>query len=283
MKCRDYAYFCTRKRNTPRMDDKQYHFKDVTLLITHYNRSRSLERLLANFQQLGCSFGDIVVSDDCSKPEHVDYIKSLHSKFNFRLITTPKNGGLGNNINKGQDAVTTPFTLYVQEDFDPKPGFKEHFPDALEIIKGKSDIDIIRFYAYFKYPYLKPFGKGFSEMIFKPWLPGYYKFYQYSDHPHLRRSSFLQKFGRYVEGENVDKTEYKMSISFLRKKGKGLFYNEFTTIFDQVNTSAEPSTASYRKEWKNSKNPAVLLLRAIYLQFKFVKFNFDLLFMRLGS
>src|SRR5882724_2664484 len=195
----------------------QQHFKDVTLLITHYNRSRSLERLFNSFKDLGCTFDDIVVSDDGSKPEHVEYIKSLHDKFQFRLITAVKNGGLGNNINKGQDAVNTPYTLYVQEDFDPKPAFKEHFPDAMDIIRQKDDIDIIRFYAYFKYPYLEPYGKGFSEMGFKLWYRGYYKFYQYSDHPHLRRSSFLQKFGRYVEGQNVDITEYRMSISFLRK------------------------------------------------------------------
>ena len=36
-------------------------------------------------------------------------------------------------------------------------------------------------------------------MKFKIWYPGYKKFYAYSDHPHLRRSNFLEKFGRYSE------------------------------------------------------------------------------------
>ena len=35
--------------------------------------------------------------------------------------------GLGNNINKGQDAVKTPLTLYVQEDFTPAAIFPESF------------------------------------------------------------------------------------------------------------------------------------------------------------
>ena len=255
------------------------HFENVALLVTHYNRSRSLEAQILTFCNMDCSFGEFVVSDDGSIPEHLDYVKELQKQYGFKLITTPKNKGLGNNINKGQQEVTLPYTLYVQEDFRPKSPFVTHFRDALEFMQQDIHIDLVRFYAYFRYPYLKPYRKGFSEMIFKLWYPGYYKFYQYSDHPHLRRSNFQQKFGLYAEGENVDLTEYKMSISFLRKKGRSLFYDEFTTLFDQVNTASEGSTATYRKEWKNSKNPAIRLLRLIYLQFKFVKFNFDLLFM----
>ena len=47
---------------------KEIHFfKDVTLLVTHYNRSRSLEHLLESFLNINCLFEDIVVSDDGSK------------------------------------------------------------------------------------------------------------------------------------------------------------------------------------------------------------------------
>src|SRR5688572_15299793 len=116
------------------MAQAPYYFKGVTLMVTHYNRSRSLERLLNSFKNLNCTFEDIVVSDDGSKPEHQEYIKSLHNMFTFRLITTEKNKGLGNNINKGQDAVKTKYTLYVQEDFDPTAVFPERFTDALDLI-----------------------------------------------------------------------------------------------------------------------------------------------------
>jgi glycosyltransferase involved in cell wall biosynthesis len=259
------------------------HFDNIALLVTHYNRSRSLEALLNTFASLDCSFGEIIVSDDGSRPEHLDYVRSLEKSHGFRLISTPKNKGLANNINKGQDAVTLPYTLYVQEDFRPKPVFAQHLNDALGFITTDKSLDLVRFYAYFKYPFLKPYGKGFSEMVFKLWYPGYYKFFQYSDHPHLRHSSFLQKFGRYEEGINMDIAEYKMAISFLRKKGKGLFYDNHTDIFDQVNTATEASTASHRKEWKNGKSLPVRFLRLIYLQFKYVKFNFDLFFMRSAS
>lgn len=254
----------------------KYIFDNVTLLITHYNRSRSLERLLNAFEALDCSFGGIVVSDDGSKPEHQEYIKQLQQTKNFTLVTTPKNKGLGNNINKGQDAVTTPYTLYVQEDFVPKEIFPEHFTDALQFMEEDKGLDICRFYAYFAYPYMKPYGKGFSEMKFStsPFYANHLKFYFYSDHPHLRRSDFFNKFGRYVEGEKGDFTEYRMALSFLYNKARGLFYNEFTTLFDQANDSNEPSTMN-RANWRESKNPFFLALRAAYLKVKLARWTWD--------
>ncbi len=253
-----------------------YFFKDVTLLITHYNRSSSLERLLSSFRTLHAKFDDIVVSDDGSKSEHLDKLQSLRHEYGFQLITAHQNRGLGNNINKGQDAVKTLYTLYVQEDFVPNPGFMPHFSDALEIIRNSDDIDIIRFYAYVRYPCLEPFKKGFSEMKFKAWIPGHFKFLQYSDHPHLRRSNFLEKFGRYAEGLKGDDTEYRMVISFIQKKGKALFYDDFKGLFEQKNSAVEPSTMK-RNFWRESDNFFIAVLREMY---RFLKFNYDYLFMR---
>lgn len=250
------------------------YFEDVTLLVTHYNRSRSLERLLQSFRNLQISFGGIVVSDDGSKPEHLDYLRSLEQPMGFTLVTTPQNRGLGNNINKGQDAVKTPYTLYVQEDFDPQQAFADHFPDGLQILKGREDIDIVRFYAYTHYPYLKPLGNGFSEMQFGWWKPGYMKFYMYSDHPHLRRTSFFSKFGRYVEGKKVEKTEYLMMMSFLKNKGKAVIYEHKDDLFVQKNSSAEPSTVR-RNFWRESGGFFMTNLRHLY---RHLKFNFDYLF-----
>ncbi|GAA4316065.1 hypothetical protein GCM10023149_12910 [Mucilaginibacter gynuensis] len=247
-------------------------FSTITLLVTHYNRSQSLQRLLQAFANQNINFGDIVVSDDGSKPEHVDKLKDLSTTYNFRLITTPKNGGLGNNINKGQDAVTTPYTLYVQEDFDPFPGYAEHLQDALDIMDERVDIDLVRFYAYFRYPYLKPFRKGFSEMMFKIWYAGYRKFHVYSDHPHLRRTSFFQKFGRYAEGLKGDRTEFLMAISFLKHKGKAMFYEDYKGLFDQVNSADEPTTMT-RSDFRQTSNPVVSFVRMIYRN---VKHNYDL-------
>jgi glycosyltransferase involved in cell wall biosynthesis len=171
------------------------HFKGVTLLITHYNRSRSLERLLLSFENLAISFEAIVVSDDCSKPEHQTYLQNLQLKHSFQLVKGPVNKGLGNNLNN-------------------------------------------------------------------------------SDHPHLRRSNFVQKFGKYREALKGDATEYGMMMSFLQKKGKGMFYNSFKSLLNQENSSLEPSTMK-RNLWRESGNPLISKMRYVYRQ---LKFNVDYLF-----
>ncbi|QQL50884.1 glycosyltransferase [Mucilaginibacter ginkgonis] len=252
-----------------------YTFDTITLLVTHYNRSKSLERLLKSFVDRNITFGDVVVSDDGSNEEHLSYMRAMQEVYKFRLITTPQNRGLGNNINKGQDAVTTPLTIYVQEDFEPVKDFGKHLADALTIINERPDVDIIRFYAYFLYPFLKPYKFGFSEMIFKIWLPGYRKFHVYSDHPHLRRSNFFEKFGRYAEGLKGDKTEFLMSMSFTKHKGKAMFYEDFKGLFEQINTDAEPSTMTLtRSNFRQSNNPFIAFGRAIYRN---VKHTYDYL------
>ncbi len=250
----------------------EYSFSEVTLLVTHYNRSSSLEHLLHSFQKLGVSFGGVVVSDDGSKPEHLSKLRQLQKEFTFDLITTEKNKGLGNNINKGQDAVQTPYTLYVQEDFEPTRAFPDRFVDALGFMNQDASLDIVRFYAYIPYPYMRPKGQGFSEMIFPAWATNYKKIYYYSDHPHLRRSNFFEKFGRYPEGMKGDKTEYEMCISFLKNKGKGLFYNDFQSLFTQKNSEAEPSTMT-RSSISQSENPVISLVRDLYRQ---LKYNYDI-------
>lgn len=240
-----------------------YHFNDVTLLITHYNRSKSLERLLASFSELGCSFDEIVVSDDSSTPHHLSRIRSLADTFPMRIITSPVNGGLGNNLNKGQKAVNTRYTLYVQEDFVPTADAPLKLQQGLELLMENERFDMVRFYAYNRYPYLIPLEYGFSEMLFSPWYRGLGKFAYYSDHPHLRKSEFLDKFGCYAEGVSGDKTEFLMMMSFLRKGGKALFFEDHKAVFDQVNSTDEPSTMK-RNFLRNSENPFIVATRTLY-------------------
>ncbi|SKA17054.1 glycosyltransferase family 2 protein [Sediminibacterium ginsengisoli] len=249
-------------------------FPDITLLVTHYNRSSSLERLLRSFVNIGCEFGGIVVSDDGSKTEHIEKLMALQKELHFRLITTPVNKGLGNNLNKGQDAVRTPYTLYVQEDFTPADTFPQHLKDALDMMEQDTSLDMARFYAYFRYPYLTDAGKGFGLMHFNIAKPGYRKFYAYSDHPHLRRSNFFERFGRYPEGMKGDVTEYRMMMSFLQHKGKGIFYKDFQSLFTQLNSAEEPSTMK-RNFLRESRNPFMHIARELY---RHLKLNTDYLF-----
>lgn len=261
------------------MAPNSFVFPEVTLLITHYNRSLSLERLLTVFEGLGCFFAKIIVSDDCSRGEHIGRLAHLQKRFGFGLITATANGGLGHNINKGQDAVTTPYTLYVQEDFEPTELFPSKLAEALTFLRQDPALDIVRFYAFFEPPIKEPFEKGFSKLKFNWAHPSHIKFYCYSDHPHLRRSGFLGKFGRYIEGEGVDLTEMHTALRFIHRGGQALFYDDFSSLFYHERTTAETSTRT-KPSWRLSGNPLIRLLRYGYLRARWMKHSWQLLRLR---
>jgi glycosyltransferase involved in cell wall biosynthesis len=264
------------------MINESQHFEDISLLITHYNRSSSLERLLKSFNERGISFHEIVVSDDCSKREHIHKLEKFKERYGIRLILAKENKGLANNINKGQMEIKSPYTLYVQEDFIPTDRFCKSLVDGLALIKEDSQIDLVRFYAYRKYPFLNPVKNGFSEMKFNFWYPNAYQFNCYSDHPHLRRRNFLEKFGNYEEGIKSDRAEFKMAISFLQNNGKALIHDDYQDIFIQENSVEEPSQVQrkkLRKQIQASESTMVKVIRSVYRN---TKFRYEYLFLTTG-
>lgn len=252
------------------------HFPNISLLITHYNRSNSLGNLLRSLVDLNCTFGEIVVADDGSVREHAEHLFTLQHLFDFKIISSTENKGLGNNLNKGQDAVTKDYTLYIQEDFEPSPLFPSKLNEALTFMERDTGLDYIRFFAYSRYPYLIPFESGFSKMLVKPFGLNYQKIYYYSDHPHLRRSSFFSKFGRYAEGIKGDRTEYRMCVSFIQNGGRGLFYDDYQQLFTQKNTESEPSTM-VRQSWRQNNFFMIKIARDVY---RHIKYNTDILVMK---
>jgi glycosyltransferase involved in cell wall biosynthesis len=259
------------------MKEETAFFEEITLLITHYNRSSSLERLLKSFEDKHISFNEIIVSDDGSNQEHLSRLNQLKEGFGFQLIRADKNRGLANNINKGQRAVHSPYTLYVQEDFIPNEQFRKRLIDGLGLMKENPQIDLVRFYAYHKHPYLKPLRDGFSEMEFNFWRPGFWQFWCYSDHPHLRRSDFLQKFGNYREGISSDKAEFQMAISFLQKRGKAIIHEDFRNIFIQKNSRQEPSKVTRKKFRKYLQLTDFFLIKMVRTVYRNIKFRTDYL------
>ena len=109
-----------------------------------------------------------------------------------------------------------------------------------------------------------------------PWYNNHLKFFYYSDHPHLKRRGFVEKFGPYKENCSGDKTEWAMCMSFLHNKGKGLYYDEGNCLFEHVNDANEP--AQFRKESTYSKLLDNKMTRSLYLNIKTLKQTLELLF-----
>lgn len=254
-------------------------YSDITLLVTHYNRSKSLDKLLKKVRELDLNFAEIIVSDDGSKTEHLQYLDYLATEYGVTVVKTPVNKGLGNNINKGHDHVKTDLVLYIQEDFVPNSLFVDKLKVAHAFMLNDSELDFVRFYAYYKFPNLKPVSDGFSEMTFshlKFWQ-GYRKFYLYSDHPHLHRKSFLERFGRYDEGIKPDRTEYNMMMKVLAQNPKAYFYEDHYTLLTQENSHEEPSTIK-RNFLRNNNSIFAILARSIY---RYLRFYLELIVFKL--
>jgi glycosyltransferase involved in cell wall biosynthesis len=258
-------------------------FDNVKLLITHYNRSQSLERLLCAFERLGLRFHEIVVSDDCSVDSYREHLINLKDRFGFTLLTSSINKGLANNLNKAHKYILTPYTLYVQEDFVPTSLFPNTLIDGLSLIEMMPEVDLIRFYAYMKHRYLTPVSDGFSRMDFHYWKPGFKQFYCYSDHPHMRRNTFQNKFGTFVEGIHSDKSEFRMVLSFLSHKGIALIHDNYQGLFLQENDMKEPSTVRRPPAKKYLQSTNFFLIRMVRVLYRNFKYRVDLFLFRSQS
>jgi len=250
---------------------------NTSLLITHYNRSESLGILLQRIEDLQIKFFEIIVSDDCSNNLHLQQLKNLQKRIPFTLLTTPKNKGLGASLNTLHNHATSDYLLYVQEDFVPGKALAPVLDKGHKLLHNHPQWDLIRFYAFpwAQFPYQKKFKDGFNELIFSlsPLYASHLKFFVYSDHPHLVRKSFTQKFGAYKENVRPDVAEQTMCRSFLKNNGKALFYEQNQTLFEHENTEEEPG---YQRN-KSSLSIKLKNFKPVYwtyLKFKLIRETF---------
>lgn len=261
------------------MDKKPIlHLNTISLLITHYNRSESLSILLQRLEDLQIKFFEIIVSDDCSIDKHLTRLKSLQKRFNFTLLTTPKNKGLGASLNALHNHATSDYLLYIQEDFVPGKALPAALEKGHQLLHTDPQWDLVRFYAFpwAQFPYQRKFKDGFNELLFRisPLYNSHLKFFVYSDHPHLKRKDFTEKFGPYMENVKGDVTEQTMCRNFLKNNGKALFFEENQTLFEHENTEEEPA---YQRN-KGSLTTKLKSFKPIYwtyLQFRLIKETFS--------
>jgi hypothetical protein len=69
-----------------------------------------------------------------------------------------------------------------------------------------------------------------------------------------------------------------MAMSFLKNKGKGMFYEDYKGLFAQLNSNDEPSTMTLtRSDFRQSSNPFISVARAVYRN---IKHSYDYLVAR---
>jgi glycosyltransferase involved in cell wall biosynthesis len=186
---------------------------ELSVLFITYNRSDMLEK---SFQAIkACpdlKGARVLVSDDFSKPEHIERIQRMGFD---KVVLAQRNGGLGRNNNKGLRAVDTDFCLMVQDDcmlVNPKA-----ITQALAVLKADPSVGMVRLHGEAElFPLTKRVAAGVEYWVCDHTGPEYAalkaqpgkRLRIYSDQPHVRRRSFHEKVvGYYIEGTPMEESE----------------------------------------------------------------------------
>ena len=182
----------------------------ISILITHYNRPIDLLQCIKAIRVANIANSEIVVSDDGSKTDVINLIKSYGID---TLLLSDINMGLAANINKGLEACKGKFIIYCQEDFILSPKIYDVIPECIKLINSKKT-DIVRFTSNFNFNKLVKLTDTISlipRFSFKNFKQNYYR---YSDHPFITKKQFYNKYGYYLENTSgrFGETEYAIRI-----------------------------------------------------------------------
>ena len=190
--------------------------KKISFLITHYNRPKQLLNCINAIKSINYPNFEIVVSDDSSKQEVIETIKTYDVN---TLVIAETNKGLGANINRGLRACKGEFIIYCQEDFLLKASIKKVLPEVLNLISNDK-LDMVRFISSYNFKKLKKISINVS-LIPKFSLKNFlFQSQQYSDNPFITTIKFYEKNGYYLEGTSGDYGETEYAIRIFKSKAK---------------------------------------------------------------
>lgn len=186
--------------------------RDLQVVFITYNRSQLLSQSLARIRQQPELQGvQVICSDDCSTEEHQQAI----AKMGFdKVVSAPKNGGLGRNNNKGLRASDSKYQLMVQDDcmlLDVQAVL-----NSAAILEGDPSIGMVRLHGDpSHFPLLEREVHGVRYWVADHTAPAYEaqkdtlpRRRVYSDQPHVRRRELHESVvGYYAEGIPMEKTE----------------------------------------------------------------------------
>ncbi|WP_282069499.1 glycosyltransferase family 2 protein [Olleya namhaensis] len=239
----------------------------ISFLITHFNRPNQLEMCVNKIKDLKLDCCEIVVSDDCSKKEVVDLIKTFSID---QLVLAPFNQGLGANINKGIKACKGEYLIYCQEDFNVKESLKHILNECYSIL-DENNINMIRFISNVN------FNKRFKltrnvDLIPKfSFFNFYQNFYQYSDHPFIVRRLFFEQNGFYLENTSGDYGETEYAIRVCKSKIRIGITTE-NQVVDALNNFSVIDRKVKQNKIKLNKS-VKKLLRAFRMYFEWLFYN----------
>jgi glycosyltransferase involved in cell wall biosynthesis len=191
---------------------------DISVVFVTYNRSDLLIRCIDSLRDLlrltKCSY-ELIIADDCSNHEHSEALSSIAGA---RIIRTPRNSGIGANVNNGLAHAKGRLILQLQDDWIWN-GSCECMMAAIGFMRDSDDVGITQFTKTgTDLPVqLRTYGE-YCFSVFRndrvPWIR-HCGVRPYSDQPHLKRREFIDDVGPYVESVamTICENEYKRRVA----------------------------------------------------------------------
>lgn len=243
--------------------------KQISFLITHYNRPKDLLQCLAAIKSLKVEDSEIVVCDDASLEEHLKTIQDYETD---QLIVSKTNQGLAANINKGIAACQGEYIIYCQEDFLLSPQISRILPECLDLLQ-QGKLDMIRFTSNFAFNKLFPLTNAVSlipKFSFQNFLQNYY---QYSDHPFVTKKSFYHRYGPYLEQTSGRYGETEYAIRILKSNAKiGITKQRLASTIEGSQSVLVNESIAANKEYTLNKK-WVKIARAFRLYLEYILYN----------
>ena len=109
----------------------------LSVVMPVYNERDTIEGMIARVLAVPSPRIELIVVDDGSKDGTSDILRSLQSKYTFKLLHKP-NGGKGSALRHGFKEVSGDVVVIQDADTEYSP---EEFPELIElIVKGRADV-----------------------------------------------------------------------------------------------------------------------------------------------
>lgn len=194
---------------------------DLSVVVVTYNRSALLAQNVRSLQSKLAGAGlryELVIADDCSDFEHRCVIDSISSA---RVVRTLENSGLGANANNGLRAVSGDYILQLQDDWDCIDATP--IVESLGLMKRHRHLGVVQLTEVGSdLPTERLRTENCSFLVFAndqlPWMRRC-GVRPYSDCPHIKRRSFVESVGPYLEAVPMTRCEndYKRRVARQRR------------------------------------------------------------------
>jgi glycosyltransferase involved in cell wall biosynthesis len=202
----------------------------ISVLMTSYNRPQFLTQCVEALRSaLDQTQYELIISDDCSEPQHLKLIEAVKPDV---LLTNTQRRGMGANLNRAIQAARGDYHLILQDDFRARCALNLRVAEAVMLLDVEPDTDTVRlgspmdsrrFYpehhgvdtrAFIMVNFVEERRGQIVRVTAKQGAEDHS--FVYSDNPHIRRATFLDKFGWYPEGLSMSDTE----IAYMRRCNK---------------------------------------------------------------